>query len=388
MAETTVRARPEAPALPTAVAASGFLLFFVLGATTASLGASLPFLADRFGAEHQVGRVVTWYNLGALLCVALIGLLGRRLPAKSALGGALALFVLGAAGMAASGSWTAFAVSAAVTGCGYGGAALLLNTAFARGFADDSVVMVNRLNAVFGIGAILGPLAIGAIGRTNIQTFPLIACLAALPCALAYRAGGVLRQPGPAGPSTGGGLGRPQLAAFLVLGLLYAGMETSIGTWEATQLVRGGWSDGAAVQAVAGFWGGIALGRLVVPQLARRVSAQAALPVCLAVALAGLLLAAAPHAALPAYPLVGFAVAPVLPTLIAWISGVAAVPQRVTSLLSLACMLGNAVVPAVVGAAVGAGRAELVPLSLAAVCVLCLLAALAVRRLTAADSPA
>ncbi|WP_051710611.1 MFS transporter [Streptomyces sp. NRRL S-350] len=358
-------------------AVSAFCVFLVLGVLTASLGASLPFLRERFGAQHEVGRVVSAYNLGALAATVCIGLLGRRLNVRAAPPVLLAVFAAGAAGMAVSPGWAAYLGCAAVTGIGYGGLALTLNTAFARGFAGNSVVMVNRLNAVFGIGAMLGPLAAGAVGHTDIRLLALAAAVCTLPCFLVGRAGAVLATtPGAAevGRGQAGRRGRTGLTLlpFLLVGLVYAGMETSIGAWQSTQLVRDGWSTQAATTAASGFWAGMAVGRLVLPQLARRLPGRTTVPGYLAAALAALLLAAVPHLAVVAYPLAGLAMAPVLPTLIAWVSGVAEVPQQATSVLTLCCMLGNAVVPALVEALSGSGGATVIPLVLAGACLLCL----------------
>ncbi|MFG2904551.1 MFS transporter [Kitasatospora sp. NPDC048286] len=368
----------DTPVMAGSAAVSAFGVFLVLGVLTASLGASLPFLRERFGAEHEVGRVVSAYNLGALAATVGIGLLGRRLNVRAAPPVLLAVFAAGAAGMAASPGWVGYLGCAAVAGVGYGGLALTLNTAFARGFAGNSVVMVNRLNAVFGIGAMLGPLAAGALGRTDIRLLALAAAVCSLPCFLVGRAGAVLattprteaEDRGEAGGRRGGVV--VAFLPFLLVGLVYAGLETSIGAWQSTQLVREGWSTQAATTAASGFWAGLAVGRLVIPQLTRRVPGRTALPAYLAAAFGALALAAVPHLAVAAYPLAGLALAPVLPTLIAWVSGVAEVPQQATSVLTLCCMLGNAVVPAVVGALGGSGGPVVIPVVLAGACLLCL----------------
>ncbi|MFD5656327.1 MFS transporter [Streptomyces hirsutus] len=384
------RAAPDAPVMARSAAVSAFCVFLVLGVLTASLGASLPFLRERFGAEHEVGRVVSVYNLGALAATVCIGLLGRRLNVRAAPPVLLAVFALGAGGMAVSPGWPAYLGCAAVTGIGYGGLALILNTAFARGFAGNSVMMVNRLNAVFGIGAMLGPLAAGAVGHTDIRLLALAAAVCALPCFLVGRAGAVLAvpatEPTERGERSGPGAkdGRRawiglELLPFLLVGLVYAGLETSIGAWQSTQLVRDGWTTQAATTAASGFWAGMAVGRLVIPQLTRRLPGRTTLPAYLAAGLGALTLAAVPHFAVVAYPLAGLALAPVLPTLIAWVSGVAEVPQQATSVLTLCCMLGNAVVPAVVGALSGSGGAVVIPLVLAGACLLCLGLALWLR---------
>ncbi|MDO0924211.1 MFS transporter [Streptomyces sp. TG1A-8] len=381
--EAPTGAPASAPHVAGTTVVSAFCVFFVLGALTASLGASLPYLKTEFGSGHAVGRIVSCYNFGALAATALIGLLGRRARPRPTITLLLAVFAAATAGMALSPGWASYLCATTVAGAGYGGMVLTLNTAFARGFGHNSVIMVNRLNAVFGVGAILGPLATGPVGRTDIRLLALAACLLALPCILVRRMGVVLEQP--ASARTGGArprLGRPSavLVLFLVTGLLYAGLETSIGAWQSTHLQRSGWSLAAATMAASGFWAGMALGRLVVPQLTARLPAGTTVPLYLVSALGALLLAAVPHLAMAAYPLAGLCLAPVLPTVITWTSGVADVPQRATSVLTLCCMLGNATVPAVVEGLTDTRPPAAIPLTLAGFCALCLLFATLARR--------
>ena len=352
---------------------SAFCMFFVLGAFTASLGASLPTLREEFGSGHAVGDIVSLYNFGALAATAAIGLLGRRIRIRLVIGVLLAFLAVGTAGMGLSPGWTSYVSFAAVAGVGYGGMTLTLNTAFARGFGERSVVMVNRLNGVFGIGAMLGPLAAGVAGRFDIRLLSLAACLISLTCVLVHRTGIALEEPAPASRATRQPSGaEPRLGwsivLFLAVGLFYAGTETSIGTWQSTQLVSSGWSPPVATIAASGFWAGMALGRFVLPRLTHRIPPSTALPLHLAAAVGMLALAAVPHLALLAYPLAGLCLAPVLPTLMAWLSRIAQVPQRATSALVLCSMLGNAVVPAVVQFLAGSRAPTAIPLVLTASC--------------------
>jgi FHS family glucose/mannose:H+ symporter-like MFS transporter len=236
---------------------------------------------------------------------------------------------------------------------------------------------VNRLNGVFGIGAMLGPLAAGVAGRFDIRLLSLAACLLSFTCVLVHRTGVVLEEPASASRATHQPSGAaPRLGwsivLFLAVGLFYAGTETSVGTWQSTQLVSSGWSSAAATTAASGFWAGMALGRFVLPRLTHRIPPSTALPLHLAAAVSMLALAAVPHLALLAYPLVGLCLAPVLPTLVAWVSRLAEVPQRATSALTLCCMLGNAVVPAVVQSLVGSRGPTAIPLVLAGSCAVAL----------------
>ncbi|MDI5965627.1 MFS transporter [Streptomyces sp. SL13] len=393
------------PRMARSAVVSAFCMFFLLGAFTASIGASLPALRERFGSGHAVGDIVSLYNFGALAATAAIGLLGRRIRMRLVIGALLVFLAAGTAGMGLSAGWTSYVSFAAVAGVGYGGMTLTLNTAFARGFGERSFVMVNRLNGVFGVGAMLGPLAAGLAGRFDIRVLALAACLVSLTCVLVHRAGVALEDPAPArqpsgtrdgtspaarqpsgaadaGPvevrdGTSPAARQPSGAAqrlgwsfvlFLAVGLFYAGTETSVGTWQSTQLVNTGWSAAAATTAASGFWAGMALGRFVLPRLTHRVPPSTLLPLHLAAAVGMLTLAAVPHLALLAYPLAGLCLAPVLPTLVTWVSRLARVPQRATSVLTLCCMLGNAVVPAVVQTLVGSHGTTTIPLVLAASC--------------------
>ncbi|GAA2246618.1 hypothetical protein GCM10010145_12140 [Streptomyces ruber] len=366
---------------------SAFLVFLVLGILTASLGASLPYLREQFSTTRHPGSIVTFYNAGALVSTVVIGLLGRRMRVRPAIGVLLAVFAGGAAGMGLSPAWSWYLSFATMAGVGYGGLTLLLNTAFARGFGDRSVVMVNRLNAVFGIGAMLGPLAAGAVGRVDIRLLALITALIALVCVPVWRAGVVLEAAADAKehengstPARHAGLGLP-IVLFLAVGLCYAGTETSIGAWQSTQLVRSGWDTQTATLAASGFWAGMAVGRLVVPRLTRHLHPSTSIPLYLSAGTAMLLLAAVPNAAVVAYPLAGLCLAPVLPTLISWLSGLVRVPQRATSALTLCCMLGNAALPAAVQALVGGSRLpESIAFALAGSGAVCLLFAVLTRR--------
>ncbi|EKX63763.1 MFS transporter [Streptomyces ipomoeae] len=364
------------PRMAKSAVVSAFCMFFVLGAFTASIGASLPALREEFGSGRPVGDIVSLYNFGALAATAAIGLLGRRIRMRLVIAALLVFLAVGTAGMALSPGWTSYISFAAVAGVGYGGMTLTLNTAFARGFGERSVVMVNRLNGVFGIGAMLGPLAAGLAGRFDIRLLACAACLISLGCVLVQRAGVALDKPAPAARQPSGAAAAPRLGwsivLFLAVGLCYAGTETSVGAWQSTQLVDDGWNTGAATIAASGFWAGMALGRFVLPRLTHRIPPSTALPLHLAAAVGMLALAAVPHLALVAYPLAGLCLAPVLPTLVTWVSHLAEVPQRATSALTLCCMLGNAVVPAVVQALVGLRGPTAIPVVLAGCCAMAL----------------
>lgn len=374
-------------------ALAAYALCLVLGVMTASFGASLPFLQGHFHLQGSGSRIITWYNGGALAATVFLGAAGRRTAPRKAMGAMLLCFVCGAAGMAFSPSWTTFCAFAAVAGCGYGGLAVSLNTAFARGFGAESFVAVSRLNAVFGVGTICGPLISGGIGRWGVQELPLSAAILALPCVSVLRCATALEIPAVGSRTVGGGarkrldLGLLLIVFFLVLGFLYAGLETSAGAWEATQLNWSGWTPSGAALGASGFWAGMTVGRFVLPGLTRRFTPQDTLPWHLGAALICLALAATPHLACLAYALAGLSVGPVFPTAIAWLTRITAVPQRTNSLFMLACTAGNAAVPALVGAAAHPRQPTTIAFTLASLCTACLGAAVTIRRANQVTGP-
>src|SRR4051812_34458368 len=86
-----------------------FLLCFVLGLTTAALGAALPSLRLHFELSKDTGGgLVSLYNLGALVAILLCGLVNRKFSQTIAMRALLAAFVTGAMIMGFAGSWTVF----------------------------------------------------------------------------------------------------------------------------------------------------------------------------------------------------------------------------------------------------------------------------------------
>ncbi|WP_199444057.1 MFS transporter [Umezawaea beigongshangensis] len=361
--------------------ASAFLMFAALGAVTAALGAAVPVLRQGLGGDSAVALLVGIYNSGALAAT----LLGGAAPyaTRTRAGGTVlvAAAVGGLVGTALAPTSTLLLACAAVAGFGYGGLVLTLNTAFSTRYGQRGVVMVNALNAAFGVGAVAGPLAVGsALGPATV--FLLLAAVVAV---AAGAAGLVPTAPprGEPGPSAAPGEratpGQRTVVTFAVLGSLYAGLETSSAAWLSTHLVAQEWDPTAAAQLTSLFWVGLATGRLVIPRLAR--AAPTALVVgCLVGAAVALALTAWPGGAPVAITVAGFCLAPVLPTALAHL-GTTGRPQRATAVVLTACMVGNATVPLVVGLLITRAAVP-VPLVLAGLAVCCTAVAVVAHRTT------
>ncbi|MFB9932254.1 MFS transporter [Amycolatopsis halotolerans] len=345
--------------------AAAFPLFLALGAATAGLGAALPAVTERFArAGDSGGLLVSLYNAGALLAIVGCGASKRSVTARGELAVMIGLFAAGCAGAGLAPSWPVLLVSVTVAGCGYGGAVLHVNTAFARGAGHRAVLLLNLVNATFGLGAVAGPFVVGlvpdplvvflGVGVLALLSFPAFRC--------AVRESGVRE-------------GKPPFATvtpFLVLAFCYAGLETGIGAWAATHLTWTGLAPASAAQWVSLYWLGITAGRFVVPLFARgprRIVGWCLLAATVATA-AAMWAVAAPYA----YVVAGFALAAVFPTVIAWLATLITAVRQGNALLLVAEMAGSVTHPLVIGWVAAAARPAAVPLTIAVLGVLALAA--------------
>lgn len=386
------RAAPNAAPIfsPAAVVAScvGFVL---IGALQALYGPAIPAFREEFGlTPSAAGLGLSAHFVGGVAGVLLFDRLYGRLGNRQILGASYLLMAVGAAGFALAPNWPTALATALLAGLGFGGIDYGLNQLFAVGFGHRSTAMLNILNAHFGIGAILGPALIGAVGSAHYPAVFLGFALANLPLLLCLR--GVRdRAPGPtaatAGSGTDGGrvLGRSLgsvLAMFVVLYVLHVGIEAGVGGWEPTHLETVGFGAGVAATATSVYWLMMTVGRFLVAPIALRFSAQAIITVSCAGMTVCLLLASVPALAPYAYAGVGLFIAPVFPTGLPWLHRAAPRARRAGALVIAASMVGGVAAGPALGKAIEASGIRAVPLLLSGVSALCLAATLWLIRST------
>ncbi|WP_328350474.1 MFS transporter [Streptomyces sp. NBC_00445] len=386
-------ARPLTPPLapsvfsPSAVVAScvGFVL---IGALQALYGPSIPALREEFGlSPSAAGLALSAHFVGGVAGVLLFDRLYGRIGNRRLLGVSYLLMAVGAAGFALAQSWPVALAAALLAGLGFGGIDYGLNQLFAVGFGRRSTAMLNVLNAHFGVGAILGPALIGAVGAEHYPAVFLGFALANLPLLLCLR--GVRdRVPPPAGevPGSGAGVLRRSLgsvlAVFVALYVLHVGIEAGVGGWEPTHLETVGYGAGAAATATSVYWLMMTVGRFLVAPLALRFSAQAIITVSCAGMTVCLLLAAVPGLAPYAYAGVGLFIAPIFPTGLPWLNRAAPGARRGGAVVIAASMVGGVAAGPALGKAIEWSGIRAVPLLLCAVSAVCLAATLWLIRAT------
>ncbi|MDX3578759.1 MFS transporter [Streptomyces sp. FL07-04A] len=361
--------------------------FVLIGALQALYGPSIPALRDDFGlSPSAAGLGLSAHFAGGVAGVLLFDRRFGRTGNRWILAVAHLLMAAGAAGFALAPGWPLALLAALVAGVGFGGIDYGLNRLFATGFGRRSTAMLNILNAHFGVGAILGPALIGAVGSEHYPALFLAFALANLPLLLCLR--GVRdHAPRPASADTGdrtpvGAALRSVLAVFVALYVLHVGIEAGVGGWEPTHLESVGYGAGAAATATSVYWLMMTVGRFLAAPIALRFSAQTIITVSCAGMTACLLLAAVPGIAPYAYAGVGLFIAPIFPTGLPWLSQVAPGARRAGAIVMAASMLGGVAAGPALGKIIEWSGVRAVPLILAAVSAVCLASTLWLTRTT------
>lgn len=373
---------PPGPVFSKAAVAASCVGFVLIGVLQSLYGPAIPAFRREFGlSPSAAGLGLSAHFVGGVGGVLLFDRLYGRVGNRRILGSSYLLMAVGAAGFALAPGWPTALAAALVAGVGFGGIDYGLNQLFAVGFGHRSTALLNILHAHFGIGAILGPAVIGAVGSEHYPAVFLAFALANLPLLLCLRGVRSHVPAAAAGDEAGGGavLGRSLgsvLAVFVALYVLHVGVETGVGGWEPTHLETVGYGAGVAATATSVYWLMMTVGRFLVAPLALRFSAQAIITVSCAGMTVCLLAATVPALAPYAYAGVGLFIAPIFPTGLPWLNRVAPRARRAGALVIAASMIGGVAAGPALGKAIEWSGIRAVPLLLCGVSALCLAATL------------
>jgi FHS family glucose/mannose:H+ symporter-like MFS transporter len=333
------------------------VIFLALGAITSGLGAALPALRAAYQiSQDQVGLAVGVYNAGGLAAMGILCVAPQASPRLAAAFQACA--ALGAAGMACSSTWSLFLICALIAGMGYGALIVLVNTYVAQRFPDHRVRMLGLVNATYGAGAIIGPVVAGiGPGRDFLA--------GAIAIALCAGASAMAPERGNARESYRAGWHARLAAPLIVVAFLYAGLETGIGSWGSFDLVSLGYPVNAAAQLIGLFWIGLTLSRLCMPALGSRAKHSVVLVSCVCAAGALVPLALIGRAAPVVIGLVGLAVGPIWPSLMAFATGRVGVARGIMAGMAMAETVGNIVMPLLIGLCLSSTSAFYLPVAVA-----------------------
>jgi len=371
-------------------ALTGFVLFVLIGVVASSFGPIVPSFRSTFHVSAATaGLLLSGHFAGAVLGVLSPVLVPARHQSPRLMTFiSICLLAAGCLVIGAAPGWPVAAGAAVVEGAGWGTLVIIFNTLFASGFGARSAAVLTLLNAVFGLGSILGPASVGLIFQGNYRPPFITAGLIAfvlLPLAFTLP---VAATSVPRAEKEVRSTGLPLLLAFFMAAFfLLGGLEAGIGAWEPTHLIFTGLSAASAATVASFFWMTYTAGRLGAATLSLRVGPERI--VLAAVASTGILLGLTRITAITAaaYTLCGFAAAPLFPLAVIWATKALAMTPRTTSLVVATDLFGGVILNTALGRLITSTSAASLPFAfavMAAVCLAILLAIPAVGRLQSA----
>jgi MFS transporter, FHS family, Na+ dependent glucose transporter 1 len=334
-----------------------FAAFVALGMASASLGPTLPTLAEwtRTGLA-SVSSLFVARSLGYLAGSLFGGRLYDRVPGHPV----MATGLLGMAGMMAlaplaSALWTLF-VAILVLGAAEGALDVGGNTLLVWVHRDKVAPFMNGLHFFFGVGAFLSPLIIAQIvvhgGSVRLAYWTLAVLL--LPAAV-----WLFPLPSPPAPRTAtadspGQRVDPSLILIVAFFFLYAGAEVGFGGWIYSYAVALRLSSPAtAAYLTSTFWGALTAGRLLGIPLAARFPPRAVLLADLVGCLASLgLLWVSPRSLAATWVGtcgLGLAMASIFPAMLSLAQGRMRITGQVTGWFFVGASAGGMTLPWLIG---------------------------------------
>ena len=341
------------------VLASGFIL---LGMAVTVPGVTWPSVAESFDRSlAELGYVTLLFGGGYTVSSFLSGRLSARSGVGPLLIAAAITAMVALAALALSATWLMFLVATCLMGVGGGLIDAATNTyvAIRRGARAMGLI-----HGVFGIGAIAGPLLVTVLLQMGLSwrvAFALLAIGQGLYVAGLWHFARGLDSHSETGRSNGraGLLRSPILMWSLIVFFVYAGIGGGAGVWAFTYLTEErGISNGVGGLIVAGYWGGFTASRLLLGALGERFQPNTVLRWSVVSTTAAFTVLWWSHAGwLGAAALIvaGFAHGPVFPL------GILLTPRRFGAALTAtvvgfeiaAANVGGALLPGLMGVAVG-----------------------------------
>ncbi|MCA9697259.1 MAG: MFS transporter [Myxococcales bacterium] len=246
-----------------------------LGLMSAVLGPTLPALAAHVGSDPEaLGLLFMVRALGYMLASLLVGRVYDRRPAHPVMVGALIFIALGLGAVPLMPSRATLVALTLAMGLAQGVLDVGNNMSLSRIHGAGVAPYMNALHCSFGVGALIAPLVVGAVGDLNwsywalaLAMIPAMSWLAATPSPSLES-----HESRESADSKSRDSGSQTLVWLLVIWLLFCqGAESTFGGWIYTVAVGAGFSEVEAARLVAGFWGAFTVGRLLAIPVAARL---------------------------------------------------------------------------------------------------------------------
>lgn len=251
-----------------------FAVFVLFGTSITIIGATLPRILTDFQWSYAAAGVVIGAGAVAyLLSTFAAGYLIRRWGPNPTLLAAMLLEVVGLSFFATTPDLLANTLLSALIGLGQGPIEVTVNYATLRMDRQNSGRPMNVMHGAFALGAILGPIAVGALLRGGLDWAVVYRGMALIFVLLAVM---IWFMPLPHGTGSLPEHGEvpERLSAnpaywlsFFAL-FFYVGVELGVSNWVAEYFVAVfSYSAAASALLVSLFWGGLLAGRFGVPLL-------------------------------------------------------------------------------------------------------------------------
>jgi MFS transporter, FHS family, glucose/mannose:H+ symporter len=351
------------PSLPPLITLIGFVSFIIVAALVAMFGPSLPEIQRTFSkSETEAGFILTAHFVGTFVGTFASTLLQRSLSLRGRFIIAALMIVIGSVLIALTSSWTLFLVATLLRGIGAGVLFTDVNGLFATGFGKRSTAMLSLVNAAYGAGSFLGPVLVGFLSD-NFRTPMLIGSVVSLIIlALAFFTPRLEPTGSESQKGTTAGSWSPILLTLFLVALFTSGsVETTLGTWLATQLQANGFSKQFAANMTGIYWGAQTIARVLMAPLALRFSARQLLLAGFLLEVLSMALAHIPSLRVAAYILAGMGVAFPFTAGIAWLNQALPGLRSATMLGLIASLSGAAIMSPVTGQLIGVFSADVLP---------------------------
>lgn len=328
------------------ILAAGCSSFVLLGMAVASSGPMGVALHERFGQpETSSPHVSLAFFIGSavvILAAALTqGLFTRVWVPRIA----TVIYLVGAVLAFTAGQWSLVLAGSFLMGCANGGHGTWFNGEVARQMRGPWLAV---LNGCWAIGAIIGPLLLRQNIQSPLTAFGVMAVASLLVVPLMALLPRHSAEPDEEDHSATQMPNGVYLLAVLMA--LYVGIETTVFVFytqflmEIQKLGMRGATEVGSTMMLA-----FAVGRFALGAVSTRLSARRGVVLCGVLAALGGGLALVPGQAVAGLLVLGLAMGPVFPTLVAWVGEITRNAHRGTAILTTGGVLAAALAPAISG---------------------------------------
>lgn len=249
-----------------------FAVFTLFGTSITIIGATLPKILADFGWNYLIaGLVIGAGAVAYFVSTFAAGYLIKRFGPKPTILLGLLLEVVGLSFFAATPDPLTNILLNALIGLGQGCIEVGVNCSTLTIDPHNSGRPMNLMHGAFAIGAIAGPVALGALLQSGLGWILIYRAIAFI-CALLAALVVITAWPPSAAPAEGEDHSPPRLAAnpaywlsFVAL-FLYVGVEIGVSNWVAEYYATVfAYSAAASALLVSLFWAGLLAGRFGVP---------------------------------------------------------------------------------------------------------------------------